>query len=148
MIETGMYATILRPFLVVVALAAGLRVLVALGSGVVDAESSAHALLAFFGIPGLLILLAYSLTHSPRLRRVAGALAIGAIALSVASGAVALITVMLARARGVPVEAALLDVTGLRHAGAIALAAAGLCWGLLCAANILAPPEAIGAERR
>lgn len=129
---------LLRPFLALVAFFAGSRIVAALGSGLIEAPSAGHALIAFLGLPTLLIAVTATVALSRRRRRAAMIVAARILALSVLAGALALVELTFARAHGMPMDAALLEVVFLRDAAGLGLCVGGLAWGIASAGNILA----------
>ncbi len=134
-----MRPALLRPFLVLVGLCAGLKLLVGLSSGVFKAESGFAALIGVAVVPSVLVLAAIRLAPQPRRRRSALALGATILCASLLAAAFGLTELVLARAQGVPMETALAQAAPLRNATGLGLCIAALCWGLACAGNILAP---------
>jgi len=124
-----------------VGFAAAFKVVMALGSSLFKAESVALALIGLVATVGLLITATRWLAPVARRRRGMVVVAAGVLGLSLLTAAYGMGQLVLARVDGVSMDVALAEIATVRHAAVLALCVAGLCWGLVCAATILAPDE-------
>lgn len=131
---------LVNALLVVAALAAALRIVVALITAIVNAESTVSAVVAFIGIPSLLWVGLVLLRRSKDVRTtwVPLVLLIG----SVMAGLVGLVAFVSSRAGGTTMADAQAFAAPMFRAAGLGLCAAALTWGLGLAARVLdSPPD-------
>lgn len=126
---------LVNALLVVAALAAGLRIVIALITAMVNAESTVSAVVAFVGIPALLWVGLVLLRRSKDVRTTWVPLVV--LIGSMMAGLVGLVALVSSRAGGATMADAQIFAAPMFRTAGLGLCAAALTWGLGLAARVL-----------